>query len=226
MGGGFYSKRIFDNCLIQKQFSCKIICISASTRRLYERKLSQVLESTGGGGDEQEASQLDDEVEEELSQPARVGSSTDKDTFRYDHKPEDPRARTSLSYVRPSYSRSDEHIGRSSVSPSDKHYTSYRDQGKDDQLRPHSSWSSSYLGYGRGLENDEGTGKPSPSWSSSDAQPATSYSWKTYGSPTDDSFRKTQSYGLPRQPIFSQVAEESTGYSARQRRTLYGMLAS
>jgi hypothetical protein len=81
----------------------------------------------------------------------------------------------------------------------------------------------------RGLKNDEDTGKSNPPWLSVDssvAQPATSSPWKTYGSSTDDPFRKAQSFGIPRHTAFSQVTEESPGYSTRQRRTFSGMLAS
>lgn len=165
-----------------------------------------------------------DELEEQLTQPIRMGGSIGKSKWGYEHKQEEPRVETGLSHIHPFYRHDEAKLGKLSSSLSDTFYTSSRDQRKDD-LRPRSSWSSSYCGTERGLEHDDDNGKPSPSWLSMDVnssapQPSTSSPWRTYGSSRDDSFRKTQ------HTVFTQVTEGSPGYSARQRRTFTGTLES
>jgi hypothetical protein len=193
-----------------------VAIISASTRHLYRRKLSQLLE--GICGHEQEPLQDNDEREEELTHPTRMDDSIGESKQEY------PRARSGLSHIRPSYSRSGEALGKSSSSLSDTYYSPPREQRKDD-LRPGFPSSSSYLGAMKGLQNDEVNDKAS-SWlsrdlSSSVIQPSTSSPVRMYGSSTDNSFGKTSWH-----PPYSQVTQENTGYSARQRGIFSGTLIS
>lgn len=182
--------------------------VVASTRRLYRRKLCQLLE--GICGHEQEPLQDNDELEEELTHPVRLDDSIGES------KPEYPRAGSGLSHIRPSYSHSGEVLGKSSSSLSDTDYSRSREQRKDD-LRSRFSLSSSYLGASRGLQNDEVNDKAGSSWlsrglSSSVAQTSTSLPRRMYGSSTDNSFGKTSWHST-----YSQVTEENPGYSSRQR---------
>lgn len=193
-----------------------VAIISASTRHLYRRKLSQLLE--GICGHEQEPLQDNDELEEELAHPARMDDSIGE------IKPEYPRARSGLSHIRPSYSHSGEALGKSSSPLSDTYYSPPREQWKDD-LRPSFSLSSSYLGAVRGLQNDEVNDKAG-SWLSRDlcssvTQPSTSSPRRMYGSSTDNSFGRTSW-----DSACSQVTEENPGYSARQRGIFSGTLTS
>jgi hypothetical protein len=219
----FYNRTSSDSFLIQNQCCVQIIIIiSASTRHLYRRKLSQLLE--GIRGHEQEPLQDTDEMQKELTHPVRMDGSIGES------KPEYPRARTSLSHIRPSYSHSGEALGYSSSSLSDTYYSPPREQRKDD-LRPCSPLSSSYLGAMRGLQNDEVNNEASSSWLSRDlnssvARPSTSTPRRMYGSSIDDSFGRTQSFGTSRHTVFPQVTEENPGYSARQRSIFSGTLIS
>lgn len=193
-----------------------VAIISASTRHLYRRKLSQLL--AGICGHEQEPLQDSDEMEEELTHPARMDDSIGQS------KPEYPRARSGLSHIGPSYSHSGEALGKSSSSLSDTYYSPPREQRKDD-LRPSFPFSNSYLGAVRGLQNDEVNDKSS-SWlsrdlSSSVTQSSTSSPRRMYGSSTDNSFGKTSWHHA-----CSQVTEEKPGYSARQRGIFTGTFTS
>lgn len=183
---------------------------------MYKRKLTQILEGFLVA-DEQTPSQQND-VGEGLTQPKQVN---EKPSFRHDSKSGDTRVRTS-----PSYSHGDERLEKSSSSLSNTH-TFQRAERRYDGVSPQSPRSSSYLNTVRGLKNND-IDKPSPSWMSVDsplAQPATSSPWKTYGSSKDDPHRKPE-FGIPRRTTFSQETEESPGYSARQRWSSSGMLAS
>jgi hypothetical protein len=165
----FYNNTSSD---IQNQCCVQVVAIiSASTRHLYRRKLSQLLE--GIHDHEHESLQ-----EEELTYPVRRDGSIGE------NKPEHLRARSRISHIYPSDNSSGEALGKSSSLLSDTYYSSPREQRKDD-LRSYSSLSSSYL-------------------SSSAAQPSTSSPRRMYGS------------------AFPQVAEEYSGYYARQKAIFSG----
>jgi hypothetical protein len=163
--------------------------ISASTRHLYRRKLSQLLEDIHGH--EQEPLEDNDEMEEKLTHPVRMDGSIGA------NKPEYPRARLGLSHNHPSFNSSGDAPVKSSSFLSDTYYSFQREQRKDDP-KSYSSLNSSYL-------------------NSSVAQPSSSSPRRMYGYSTDISFGKTPSFGTSRHTAFSQVTEENPGYYARQR---------
>lgn len=166
--------------------------VVASTRKLYQHKLFQILEGTHGRGDQQEPSQQADEMEEQLTQPVRTDGGSSYTKWSHESQSDNVRSRTGLSQTYPSHS-GDVAAGRSSMFQSSTYYTPSREQGKD-EMRTHSSVSSSYLGTVRGVGNYEDNSKASPSWlsNSSATQPRTSPSWRTYGSFGDESFGKSR----------------------------------
>jgi hypothetical protein len=107
-----------------------VAIISASTRHLYRRKLSQLLEH--------ESLEDNSGMEEELTYPVGMDGSTSE------NKPEYLRPRSGISHIHPSYNNSGEAPGKSSSLLSDTYYSSPREQRKDD-LRSYSSLSTSYL---------------------------------------------------------------------------------
>jgi len=140
----------------------------------------------GGHGVEQELLQQVDEMEEQLTQPVKTVGGLGHTQWSPDSKSGSFRSRTNVSQTYSTYS-GDVAAGRSSVYQSSSYYTPSREQEKDD-MRAHSSVSSSYLGTVRGIGNYDDNVKASPSWlsNSSVSQPYTSPSWRTYGSSGDE----------------------------------------
>lgn len=129
-----------------------------------------------------------DEIEEQLTQPVKTVGGFGHTIW----SPGSIKSRPSLSQTCSTYS-GDVAAGRSNVSQSAAYYSPSREQEKD-EMRAHSSVSSSYLGTVRGVGNYEDNSRASPSWPShsSGTQPYTSSSWRTYGSSGDDSFGKAR----------------------------------
>jgi hypothetical protein len=152
---------------------------------VYEHKLSQILEGSHGHGDEQELLQQADEMEQQLTQPSKTVGGFGHTQWSPDSKSGSIRSRTNLSHTYSTYS-GDATAGRSSGVPSSSYYTPSRQQEKD-EMRPHSSVSSSF-GTARGVGNYDDNIKASPSWLSNSpvAQPYTSSSWRTYSSSGDE----------------------------------------
>jgi len=191
--------------------------VVASTRKVYERKLSQILEGSHGHGDEQELLQQADEMEQQLTQPLKTVGGFGHTQWSPDSKSGSIRSRTNLSQTYSTYS-GDTAAGRSSGVPSSSYYTPSRQQEKD-EMRAHSSVSSSYLGTARGVGNYDSI-KASPSWLSNSpvSQPYTSSSWRTYSSSGDEAigqarYRSTLSDTSPaaRQEMVSR--SRLTGFS-------------
>lgn len=157
--------------------------VVASTRKLYEHKLSQILEGGHAHGDNQELLERANEMEEQLTETVKTVGSFGNIQWS-------PRSRSNLSQTYSTYS-GDVASGRSGVYQSASYYTPSREQDRDD-VRAHSSVSSSYLGTVRGVGNYDDSIKASPSWlsNSSVTQPHTSSSWRTYSSSGDEDLGK------------------------------------
>ena len=148
------------------------------------------MEGSHGHGDEQKLLQQADEVEEQLTQPVKTVGGFGHTQWSPDSKSGSVRSRTNLSQTYSTYS-GDVASGKSVVYQSASYYAPSREQDRD-EVRAHSSVSSSYLGTARGVGNYDDSFKASPSWlsNSSFTQPYTSPSWRTYSSSGDEALGK------------------------------------
>ena len=129
-------------------------------------------------------------MEEQLTQPVRTVGAFGHTQWSPDSKSGSVRSRTSMSQTYSTYS-GDVASGRSNVYQSASYYTPSREQDRD-EVRAHSSVSSSYLGTVRGAGNYDDNTKASPSWLSSPSvtEPYTLSSWRTYSSSGDEALGK------------------------------------
>jgi len=136
------------------------------------------LEGSHGHDDEQELLQQADEMEEPLTQPVKTVGD-------FGHTQWSFRSRAKPSQTYSKYS------GDVASGKSASYYTPSREQDRD-EVRVHSSVSSSYLGAVRGVGNYDNSIKASSSWlsNSSVTHPYTSTSWRTYSSSGDEALGK------------------------------------
>ena len=156
------------------------------------------MEGSHGHDDEQELLQQADKMEKPLTQPVKTVGGFGHTQWSPHSKSGSVTSTENPSQTYSAYS-GDVASGRSGVYQPPSYYAPSREQDRD-EVRAHSSVSSSYLGTGsssylgteRGVGNYNDSSKASPSWlsNSSFTQPYTSPSWRTYSSSGDETLGK------------------------------------
>ena len=141
-----------------------------------------------GHGDEQELFHHSDEMEEQLTQPVKTVGDFGRTQWSPDIRSDSVRSRTNLPQI---YSTQNGDVAavRSSGFQSSSYYSPSRQQEKD-EMRVHSSVSSSYVSTVRGVGNYDDNIRASPSWLSNSS--VTSSSWRTYSSSEDKVFGQSR----------------------------------